>query len=499
MAFRHATLESSLVTPDQPIALRSGRTSRRRVARDHAATYAWRRTANGSAVALVEAVAFASALFAATVVTGAVGRSEPLGTIIWAVVAIYALAAAGARLYPGWGLGAAEELRRMTYSQLGAWGAVVVGAFLIHAPALEGARTTLVMAVVFSLIFVPLVRVAIKRTLIRRDKWGVAAVIYGAGPAGAQVVRLLQEERGMGFTPAVVLDDDPECHGEYLDSVPIAGGTQLVVEGAPVAVLAMPEQSRETRVALLEGPLAAYRKVVLIPDFFEIPSLWVRPRDLAGVLGLELTATLASPTARATKRGIDLAIVLLTAPVWVLAIGFISILIWLEDRSSPFYTQQRIGRVSKRFGALKLRTMVPNAEEVLQQALEADPALRAEWEQFFKLERDPRITRVGRLLRKTSLDELPQLINVLRGEMSLVGPRPLPAYHHEELPARVRELRERVHPGITGLWQVSGRSDLGNEGIIRWDGYYVRNWSPWLDLVILIRTIRVVFRGSGAY
>jgi lipopolysaccharide/colanic/teichoic acid biosynthesis glycosyltransferase len=143
--------------------------------------------------------------------------------------------------------------------------------------------------------------------------------------------------------------------------------------------------------------------------------------------------------------------------------------------------------------------MHPDAEGILQSRLEDDPELRREWQTNFKLRRDPRITRVGAFLRRTSLDELPQLVNVLRGEMALVGPRPLPAYHYEELPERVRKLRDRVRPGVTGLWQVSGRSEAGHAGMSRWDAYYVRNWSVWLDIVIFVRTIRTVVTGHGAF
>jgi lipopolysaccharide/colanic/teichoic acid biosynthesis glycosyltransferase len=143
--------------------------------------------------------------------------------------------------------------------------------------------------------------------------------------------------------------------------------------------------------------------------------------------------------------------------------------------------------------------MVPNAERVLQKALKNNPALRTEWETHYKLKKDPRITKVGNFLRQTSLDEIPQLLNVLRGNMSLVGPRPLPAYHHEDLPEQVRSLREKVNPGITGLWQVSGRSEAGTAGMEKWDPYYVRNWSIWLDIVIIARTFKAVFRGEGAY
>jgi lipopolysaccharide/colanic/teichoic acid biosynthesis glycosyltransferase len=202
---------------------------------------------------------------------------------------------------------------------------------------------------------------------------------------------------------------------------------------------------------------------------------------------------------RALKRTGDLLVVLALAPFWMPLVALLALAIWLSDRGSPFYAQERVGENGRLFAAHKLRTMVPDAEGVLARALEADPALREEWDTYFKLEKDPRITRVGAFLRRTSLDELPQLFNVLTGEMSLVGPRPLPRYHHDELPERVRTLRDRVRPGITGLWQVSGRSDAGNIGMERWDPYYVRNWSPWLDIVILVRTFRVVLKGSGAY
>jgi lipopolysaccharide/colanic/teichoic acid biosynthesis glycosyltransferase len=146
----------------------------------------------------------------------------------------------------------------------------------------------------------------------------------------------------------------------------------------------------------------------------------------------------------------------------------------------------------------KFRTMMPGAEQVLQSKLASDAELKQEWETNFKLKVDPRITRIGRFLRRTSLDELPQLFNVLRGQMSLVGPRPLPRYHHNELSTQVMKLRVRVRPGMTGLWQISGRSDTGNAGIERWDSYYVRNWSVWLDAVILARSVRAVVRGEGA-
>ena len=225
----------------------------------------------------------------------------------------------------------------------------------------------------------------------------------------------------------------------------------------------------------------------------------MRPREFIGVVGLEISNNLVKPTDRFLKRLFELVLVTLTAPAWLLLLAVFAFLIWVEDRGSPFYVQKRIGYKGQLIRTFKLRTMVLSAEEVLARHLANDPQLRAEWETHCKLKHDPRITWIGRFLRRTSLDELPQLFNVLAGTMAVVGPRPLPSYHEDKLPPRLREVRRRVRPGITGLWQVSGRSNTGNAGLERWDQYYVRNWSLWLDIVILVRTIRAVFRADGAY
>jgi lipopolysaccharide/colanic/teichoic acid biosynthesis glycosyltransferase len=160
----------------------------------------------------------------------------------------------------------------------------------------------------------------------------------------------------------------------------------------------------------------------------------------------------------------------------------------------------REGQKGRKFKVWKMRTMFPQADKLLHDYLEKNTDARHEWSQFFKLKHDPRILPVvGKLLRKTSLDELPQLWNVLRGEMSLVGPRPFPHYHLEQFDERFRELRRSVMPGMTGMWQVNARSD-GNLAVQEaLDSYYIRNWSIWLDFSLLIRTALVVLSGKGAY
>ena len=169
-----------------------------------------------------------------------------------------------------------------------------------------------------------------------------------------------------------------------------------------------------------------------------------------------------------------------------------------KGRGSVIYRHRRVGRDGQMFSCLKFRTMIPDADQVLRDLLESDPALRAEWVRDHKLRHDPRVTRLGRFLRRTSLDELPQLVNVLRGEMSLVGPRPVV---REELLRYGRNVGTylAVKPGITGLWQVTGRNDTDYRRRVVLDTYYVRNQNLLLDLYILAKTTGVVLGGSGAY
>jgi len=176
----------------------------------------------------------------------------------------------------------------------------------------------------------------------------------------------------------------------------------------------------------------------------------------------------------------------------------IALAIKLDSKGPILFVQRRVGYRGRTFPCYKFRTMYVDAEDRLQQVLRSDPHARRQWEEHKKLPQDPRVTRVGKILRRFSLDELPQLINVLKGDMSLVGPRP---YLEEELPDLARDVQviTSVKPGLTGLWQVSGRSDLTFRERAILDEYYVRNWSLWLDLVILIKTLSVILKGDGAY
>jgi Undecaprenyl-phosphate galactose phosphotransferase WbaP len=401
-------------------------------------------------------------------------------------------------LLPSWGLGAPTEIKRLTELTLFVFAGTVVTLFLTQVEGRARPGPVLLgLGLAWPLLL--LLRHSAKVLLVRARLWGVPTVVYGGAATGRLLIAALQENPGYGYLPVAVFDDDPALHGSEVLGVPVLGPASGGLPQAPVAVLAMPGIGRARTLELLEGPLAEYRSVVLIPDLFEMESLWVKASDFGGVLGLEVTRNLLDPAARTLKRACDLTATLLSAPLWLGLCLLVGLAIWLEDRRSPLFVQVRVGEGGRLFKTYKFRTMVPDAEALLERRLETDPALRAEWEAHHKLRHDPRITRVGSVLRRTSLDEFPQLVNVLLGQMSLVGPRPLPPYHQAQLPGQVQRLRERVRPGMTGLWQVSGRSASGNVGMERGDPYYVRNWSLWLDIVILIRTLRVVVGGSGAY
>jgi Undecaprenyl-phosphate galactose phosphotransferase WbaP len=264
------------------------------------------------------------------------------------------------------------------------------------------------------------------------------------------------------------------------------------------AILALPEMERARLLPVLEKQDMAFARIVVVADPFGASGADVIAHQLPGVLALELRKNLLSRSSLAVKRGLDLLFLAASLIVTLPLAALIALAILFESGRPIIFGHPRIGRGGRPFKAWKFRSMVGDAEAVLRRAVEAAPALQQEWETQHKLRVDPRLTRVGRLLRRTSLDELPQLWNILRGQMSLVGPRPIVA---EEISryGSAFSLYNQVPPGLTGLWQVSGRSDTTYAERVRLDVHYVRSWSVWMDLIILARTVWVVATGSGAY
>jgi Undecaprenyl-phosphate galactose phosphotransferase WbaP len=249
---------------------------------------------------------------------------------------------------------------------------------------------------------------------------------------------------------------------------------------------------------LVSLPNAAIRHWIFLPPMEQFPGLWAASREIGGLPALETSNRLASPLRRGLKRIFDLSLAIVLGVVIVPLLALIAVLIRTTSPGPVFYSQERIGWHGRRFRAWKFRSMRRDADEVLQQYLAEHPELLAEWQANHKLKHDPRITWVGRWLRLTSLDELPQIWNVLCGEMSLIGPRPIVEAEIEKY-GHQYEHYIQVVPGITGLWQISGRNNTTYDERVNYDAYYVRNWSLWLDLYILACTARVVLLGEGAY
>lgn len=373
-------------------------------------------------------------------------------------------------------------------------------------------RMVLLLSYMLCLFLLPLFRYVGKITLARLGLWRRKVLILGTGETGKLLAKTLSGNRYLGYEVVGFLEDDPEKRYKTLMA---AEGKRLRVLGAfddaaevmaslgvRHVVVAVPGMPSQELVRLVNNLQQEADSVLVIPDLFGIP---VRSAELdyffeEQLLGFRVRNNLANPVNMMLKRAFDLAVgsiaLLISAPVMAL----IAIAIKLDSPGPVIFAHSRIGRGGKEFKCYKFRTMVVNAEAVLQELFKKDPALKEEWERDFKLKNDPRITRVGKFLRKTSLDELPQIFNVLKGEMSLVGPRPRPLYERNSSdPLGLFDVGLSVLPGITGLWQISGRSELDFQQRLKMDAWYARNWSLWLDISILVRTIPAILSKKGAY
>jgi undecaprenyl-phosphate galactose phosphotransferase len=369
-----------------------------------------------------------------------------------------------------------------------------------------------------AIFMIPLMRCLVRRTLMNLGLWSRPTVIIGTGKNAQEIAYVLANEVELGLHVAVFLVPPPawanngDSDGGKIPKVITVNGRRVPVRqlgeqpertlrilGMPHLVIAMESDDLWEVSKLLIGKNLPYSSLSIAPSLRGLPLMGMEMLQFFkhDVMLLRIQNNLARKIPQRTKRAFDL--VVATSLMLVLSPLFL-LLIMATRRSGPgvFYGHTRIGQNGKPFKCYKFRTMVPNAQALLSKLLETDPEARAEWERDFKLKRDPRVTRLGQFLRKTSLDELPQLWNVLRGEMSLVGPRPIIEEELERYNNK-KDFFLEAKPGITGLWQISGRNDTTYEERVQLDSWYVRNWQLWYDVVILLKTIQVVFGKKGAY
>ncbi len=407
-------------------------------------------------------------------------------------------------LYPGYGLGYVEELRRQTFALLATLGITTVFVFAWQAGD-SLSRLSLLAWAMSLLLVAPVARYWVKRAMMRMGLWSKPVVVIDAQEAGHRVLERLQREWYLGFEPVGVYDNRVAPVSREIRGVPYRGtltdAVALARKGeVDTVIFAVPNGLRENLAGFVTLASQSFRHVVITTDLVGTEHLdsSVVAKGFAGAFGVEIKYSLLDPWAQRLKRAMDIGVTVVGGALVLPLVLILSLLVWLESRGPIFYADLRMGRDGKLFPCLKFRTMVPDADTMLQRMLAEDDEMREEYLKYHKLRNDPRITRVGRFMRKTSLDEVPQLWNVLRGEMSLVGPRPYLPREAAQIGAAHSEIK-RVTPGMTGPWQVSGRNDASFDERVRMDAHYVRDWSLWLDLVLLARTVVVVLFRRDAY
>ena len=401
-------------------------------------------------------------------------------------------------LYPGFGLGAVETLRRVSFSTTMAFLAMAACSFVFKASDVYS-RMAFVIAWATSLVAVPLFRFTLLSAVSGLSWWGEPTVIFGTARQARLTVKLTNRAFSLGYRIVGIVTPDLSLAGSRLEGLPVLGGLEQAeaLARAGVSTVLVWNSLRLTRI---KARLHDYfRHVVLIQDVEELPTEYACVRNLGGLVGIEFTNQLLQRKNQAIKRSLD---VIVAGIALLAAAPFIGLGVALVKIVSPgpaFFAQEREGLGGKKFKVWKLRTMHPNAEALLAERLAHNDDLRREWHRNMKLVHDPRIIPVvGTLLRRLSIDELPQLWNVIRGQMSLVGPRPFPEYHLNRFSPAFRALRATVRPGLSGMWQVMIRNSGGLEEQELFDSYYIRNWSLWLDFYIMVRTVFATLSARGA-
>ena len=359
---------------------------------------------------------------------------------------------------------------------------------------------------IFSLFLVPAFRYLTKRTLFSLAPFRRKALILGAKNGASKLLQALEREKYLGYEVIGFLDNDSQSNGSFIGGKKVFGpikqlGKFVSILGVESVFVAVPSFTSKELSDLFATVQRKVKEVCIVPDFNNFGMLNTETQTLLHdqLFLLRVQNNLCSPVNQAIKRIFDIFFALLILPFILPLMGLISLLIVLDSPGSPIFVQKRLGKDGKLFNLYKFRTMYINADEILDKFLKENSQAFSEWQKFKKLKtKDPRVTRVGSWLRKISLDELPQIFNVLKGEMSLVGPRPYLPRERLDM-GKWKEIILISRPGITGLWQVSGRNELTFKDRLKMDTWYVLNWSLWLDISISIRTIKAVFTSSGSY
>ncbi len=396
-----------------------------------------------------------------------------------------------------------ETVREIFYSVV--YGLITCILLLYFAQeSLSASRLYVVLFGVLVLFNIYVLRYAARKLMKVYNLFPEPIILIGGQKTAEAVLRYFENDLGYRYDLIGIIDDCPEnvsIQQPYLLLGTTAEAEKIIKDsGVQTIIITAPGMQKEKLQALISRIQPYVRNISFVPDLIGTPmgSVEVNLLFSEKILMLKIKNNLARRRNRIIKRIFDLLFTviggLMISPILLL----LAILVGIDNKGRIIFAHRRVGKDGKLFSCYKFQSMVPDAQSRLEEYLKQNPEARKEWEDSFKLTNDPRVTKLGAFLRKTSLDELPQLWNVIKGDMSLVGPRPIVTKEIGKYKENIKEYY-MVTPGITGMWQASGRSDTTYEERVAMDTWYVRNWSVWVDILYLFKTVNVVFCGKGAY
>lgn len=374
----------------------------------------------------------------------------------------------------------------------------------------EISRTLIVLTWFGLIILLPLHRYFGKLLLTKIGLWKKPVVIVGSGKAAALIARALNREKTIGYDITGIIEIKNNLskadQAKQAQKMPLLGSiadaekiiTKTGVDDIIIAVSGLPT-NRLVKISNRMQRLTS--NVYLMPDLFGLALNGIELQYFfqEQTLLLQIKNRLKSSFNRVIKQTMDMLLGTTLFLISIPLLGLLALAVKFDSKGPAFYVDERIGQGGKLFKCYKFRTMYTYSEKILASHFKENPEARIKWNHYHKLtDYDPRITQVGTFLRRFSLDELPQLINIVKGEMSLVGPRPYLPRERKMMGEWINDITV-AKPGLTGLWQVSGRNNINFSGRLKLDSWYMKNWSPWFDLLILFRTIKVVINADGAY
>ena len=400
-----------------------------------------------------------------------------------------------AALYPGIMISPDDEIRRLSICTFFSFMGIIVSIFIDDNIQKYPVTLALLLAIPIAVFVLPIVRHGTRYLFSHFKNWGIPAVIYCTGNSGQELIKRMQLHPELGYRPALIINSSVKKEKTFSD-IPIFPSSDALlsaVKKLKIKLAIICDYAED-----IFDIVHSYRYTVSVSSEQNLlisgsPQL----RDIAGIVGFSSTHHLTQKRSRIVKRLIDLLLVFISLPLVLTICIIIAITVKSTSDGNVLYGHKRVGKDGKIFTCWKFRTMYKDADKQLAKLLK-NKKIRAEWEKEQKLKHDPRVTNIGKFLRKTSLDELPQLLNILLGQMSFIGPRPITEDELEKYGNKSTYILS-VRPGLSGMWQTSGRSNTGYEDRVALDIFYIHNWSVWLDVWLIIKTLYVVVQGKGAY